>query len=53
VDWSILGRWEWLLLELIVLALAVAELVSLRRIQKRDREKKAAATRAAREKQPD
>jgi uncharacterized protein YpmS len=45
VDWSILGRWEWLLLELIVLALAIAELMSLRRVQKRDREKKAAATR--------
>ena len=48
-----LGRWEWLLLELIVLALAVAELVSLHRVQKRDREKKAAAMRAARDTPPD
>ena len=53
MDWSILGRWEWLLLELIVLALAVAELVSLRRVQKRDRERKAAAMRGARNTPPD
>lgn len=49
MDWSLLGRWEWLLIELIVLALAIAELLSLKRVQKRDREKKAAAARASRD----
>ena len=53
MDWSILGRWEWLLLELIVLALAVAELVSLRRVQRRDRERKAAAMRDSRDTRSD
>ena len=37
MDWSFLGRWEWLLIELLVLGLAIFELVSLRRLQRRDR----------------
>jgi hypothetical protein len=41
VDWSIFARWEWLLLELFVLALAIFELISVRRSLRRDREAKA------------
>ena len=40
MDWSIFGRWEWLLIELFVLALAILELVSVRRSLRRDREAK-------------
>ena len=35
--WALVGRWEWLVIELIVLALAVAELVSLHRHKRRAR----------------
>jgi len=38
MDWSLLGRWEWALIELIVLGLAIAELIAIRRVQRRDRE---------------
>jgi hypothetical protein len=38
VDWSFLYQWEWLLIEAIVLGLAVADLVALRRSQRRDRD---------------
>ena len=38
MDWSLLFRWEWLLIELLVLAGAIYELVSVRRLQRRDRE---------------
>jgi hypothetical protein len=43
VDFSVLVQFEWLLIEVLVLGLAVFELVSLRRSQRRDRE--AAASR--------
>jgi len=39
MDLSFLGQWEWLLIEALVLGLAVFELVSLRRSQRRDRER--------------
>ena len=42
MDWSILARWEWLVIEFAVLALAIFELVSVRRSLRRDREAKAA-----------
>jgi hypothetical protein len=42
VSWSLIGRWEWLLIEVLVLGLAVAELVAVRRSQRRDHEAKAA-----------
>jgi uncharacterized protein YpmS len=40
VDFGQLFQWEWLLIEVLVLGLAVAELISLRRTQRRDRETK-------------
>ena len=33
--WHLVGRWEWLVIELIVLGLAVAELLSLYRHKRR------------------
>jgi len=38
VDIGQLFQWEWLLIEVLVLGLAAAELISLRRTQRRDRE---------------
>ena len=38
MDWSVLARWESFVIEGIVLALAIAELIALRRSQRRDRE---------------
>jgi hypothetical protein len=38
VDFGQFFQWEWLLIEVLVLGLAVAELISLRRTQRRDRE---------------
>jgi hypothetical protein len=38
VDFGQLFQWEGLLIEVLVLGLAVAELISLRRTQRRDRE---------------
>lgn len=39
MDWSALARWEWLVIELVILAIAVRELVSVRRELRRDRER--------------
>ena len=39
MDWSALFRWEWLLIELAVLGLAVFELCAVRRSLRRDRER--------------
>jgi hypothetical protein len=39
---SFLGQWEWLLIEALVLGLAIAELIALRRSQRRDRDAAAA-----------
>jgi hypothetical protein len=36
-----LGRWEWIIIELVVLGLLVAELLSVRRSMSRDRKTKA------------
>ena len=38
MDFRFLFQWEWLLIEVLVLGLAIFELVSLRRSQRRDRE---------------
>ena len=38
MDFGQFFQWEWLLIEVLVLGLAVAELISLRRTQRRDRE---------------
>ena len=35
MDWGEVARWEWMLILLVVLALAVAELVALRRAARR------------------
>ena len=35
MDWSDLGRWEWLLIEVLVLGWAIRELVSIRRERRR------------------
>ena len=40
-------RFEWLIIEIIVLGLLVAELISLRRSQRRDRAARAAQERKA------
>ena len=37
---SLIGRWEWLVIELIVLGLVIAELLSLRRATRRARKAK-------------
>jgi hypothetical protein len=34
-----LGRWEWIIIELVVLGFLVAELVSVRRSIRRDKDK--------------
>ncbi len=39
MNWAELARWEWLLLLLLVLVAAVVELVAVRRLVKRDRER--------------
>jgi hypothetical protein len=41
MDWSELARYEWMILELAVLGLLIAELVSVRRSIRRDRERAA------------
>jgi hypothetical protein len=41
VDWDFLVRWEWLILELVVLALALWQLVSVRREIRRSRAEEA------------
>ena len=38
MDFRFLYQWEWLLIEVLVLGLAIAELIALRRSQRRDRE---------------
>jgi hypothetical protein len=38
-----LGRWEWIIIELVVLGLLVAELISVRRSMARDRKTKVVA----------
>jgi hypothetical protein len=38
VDFGQFFQWEWLLIEVLVLGLAIAELISLRRTQRRDRD---------------
>lgn len=38
VDWGILFQWEWLIIELIVLGVAIVELISVRRAIREDRE---------------
>ena len=35
-----LGHWEWIIIELLVLALLLAELVSIRRAVRRDKQAK-------------
>jgi hypothetical protein len=40
-----LFQWEWIIIELVVLGIAVAELISVRRSLRRDREKAAAEAR--------
>jgi membrane protein implicated in regulation of membrane protease activity len=37
MDWAMLARWEWALMLLLVLALAVLELVAVRRAIRRAR----------------
>ena len=37
---SLIGRWEWLVIELIVLGLVIAELLSLRRDTRRAKKAK-------------
>jgi hypothetical protein len=39
MEWSELPRYEWIAIELVVLGLLIAELVSVRRSIRRDREK--------------
>jgi hypothetical protein len=50
MDWSALARWEWLVIELVILAIAVRELISVKRELRRDRERDA---QLAREKERD
>ena len=42
MDWGEPARYEWLAIELIVLGLLIAELVSIRRTIRRDREQRRA-----------
>ena len=42
MDWGELARYEWVAIELIVLGLLVAELVSIRRTIRHDREQRRA-----------
>ena len=46
MDLSFLGKWEWLILELLLLGLLVYELISVNRLLKRDREGKPKADEA-------
>lgn len=46
MDWSPLARWEWLLIELLVLGWAIRELISVRRERRK-------ASEAAETKNPD
>ena len=43
MSFSFLGRWEWLLLELLLLGFLIFELVSVNRSIRRDRERDAGA----------
>ena len=52
MDWSALARWEWLVIELVILAIAVRELVSVRRELRRDREREAEEARARERQDP-
>jgi len=38
VDWSVLFQWEWLIIELLVLGVAICELIAVRRAIRKDRE---------------
>lgn len=40
MDWSALARWEWLLIEVLVLGWAIRELVSVRRERRKAAEAK-------------
>jgi hypothetical protein len=42
MDWSMFARWEWLVIEIVILALAIVELIAVRRSLRRDREAKVA-----------
>jgi hypothetical protein len=44
MDWTMLSRWEWLVIEIAVLALAIVELVVVRRSLRGDRAAEAAST---------
>lgn len=39
MDWGVLFQWEWLIIELIVLGVAIVELISVRRAIRQDRER--------------
>jgi len=38
VDWSVLFQWEWLIIEVLVLGVAIYELIAVRRAIRKDRE---------------
>lgn len=42
MDWSALARWEWLLIEVLILGWAIRELISVRRERRKAAEAKAA-----------
>jgi hypothetical protein len=44
MDWAMFSRWEWLVIEIAVLALAIVELVAVRRSLRGDRAAKATST---------
>lgn len=46
MDWSVLARWEWLLIEVLILGWAVRELVSVRRERRKAAEAKQRAAEA-------
>ncbi len=46
MDWSALARWEWLLIEVLILGWAIRELISVRR-ERRKAAEAAAAKRSA------
>jgi hypothetical protein len=53
VEWSELPRYEWIAIELVVLGLLIAELVSVRRSIRRDRDKAEQEKKRADEKRDD